>query len=262
MTYNIVSSQMVIAKIYNDFNIDYAGWRNRSIEWIGDCLRELNIYLTLEPFTLESEVIDFKTKLPCDIKTLRAIEYDGYRLPPTGAIARQSLNANSTSGSLASTIRDYSEIDELVNNISTISQYAKNLIQTIYNDNHRVIPGDVSTTDDYNLTNNGWVHFSFETGTVYFHYLRFPIDCDGYPMIPDNQKLIKCLEWYIMTMICARGHKHPVFNFSDCEKRWLDYAPKAKNSVMAPNSDIRNTWRRLWTSMLINPNAHNEGQFI
>ena len=55
----------------------------------------------------------------------------------------------------------------------------------------------------YQLTNNH-IFTNFETGEVEMSYIAFPIDEDGYPMIPDDVKFIRAIVDYVASCILKR----------------------------------------------------------
>jgi len=46
--------------------------------------------------------------------------------------------------------------------------------------------------------NNGVIKTSFQTGRVQVSYRALPVDEDGFPLIPNNQKMILAVEYYIL----------------------------------------------------------------
>jgi hypothetical protein len=44
---------------------------------------------------------------------------------------------------------------------------------------------------------NGQIYTNFQDGTIFMSYYAFPLDEEGYPMIPDNEHVEKCIEYYI-----------------------------------------------------------------
>jgi hypothetical protein len=48
--------------------------------------------------------------------------------------------------------------------------------------------------------NEGYIHANF-SGNIYLEYYAFPLDCDGLPLVPDNLKIQKAIEWYIKYQI-------------------------------------------------------------
>ena len=216
MVYKQTSLGRLIAKIYADFAVDYSDWEANLPEWVGDALGLMNIYSGYVPLQMTKTVSQYRCTLPCHLRVLRGIEYDGMRLNKT-------LAMNKT-------------------NPDTIDQ--------------RYHP-----TESYDITKNGSITTTFESGEITFYYLGIPTDCHGYPMIPDTEKVLEALAWRVMRMITLRGHKHPVVTFEMADKAWETYYPRAKNSASSLDADTRELHKELWTSMLVSPNAWRNSFF-
>lgn len=48
---------------------------------------------------------------------------------------------------------------------------------------------------------NGKLYTNFKEGSMYLMYNAFPLDEEGYPLIPDNEMVEKCIEYYIKSNI-------------------------------------------------------------
>lgn len=79
--------------------------------------------------------------------------------------------------------------------------------------------------------NGQYVETTFETGCVRVYYLKFPVDCDGYPLVLDDAKYRQALGWFILMKMCSRGFKHPVFNYPAARSEWETAYPKAQNAA-------------------------------
>ena len=82
MNYKYVSSKLLIARVLEDFNVDYYDWIPRSFEWIGSELLRLGYNLTVvqadEPYIIS--VKDYTAFIPCAVETISYISKDGIRL--------------------------------------------------------------------------------------------------------------------------------------------------------------------------------------
>lgn len=214
--YKQVSSSLIISRMYDNFAIDYSDWEQRAIEWIGEALSYMNVTAGLLPVYEDRTVSQYRFTLPCPLKALDAIMYNGYRLERDIAI----------NGTDSNTIND------------------------------RYHP-----TESYSLTRNNQVSTTFEEGTVTVYYRKLAVDCNSYPMIPDNEKVINACCWYILRNILARGHVHPVFTWKDANSMWEQEYPRAINSSLSLDSDARELHKQLWSSLLVNPNAWKNSFF-
>jgi hypothetical protein len=60
---------------------------------------------------------------------------------------------------------------------------------------------NIKHTSNKEITfDNGIIKANF-SGNIYMEYYAFPLDCDGLPMVPDNLKIQKAIEWYIKYQI-------------------------------------------------------------
>ena len=55
----------------------------------------------------------------------------------------------------------------------------------------------VKSENEFNIDRN-YIYLNIDKGDVYLQYLAFPYDEEGYPMIPDEVKIEKAIEYYIM----------------------------------------------------------------
>lgn len=70
---------------------------------------------------------------------------------------------------------------------------------------------------EFSLT-DGFIYTNFNDDFVYLKYYAFPKDEDGVPMILDNERLEKCIEWYIKYQLMLNWwHNNSVPNL---ENRW------------------------------------------
>jgi len=224
--YNSVSARTVIRRVYDHFNVVGSDWEIRSIEWIGEALRQLNIYNSLEQCHTDLTLVNHKAKLPCDLFSLRAVEANGNIMDLThnGAI---------------------NKFDSVV--LSEISNLEKTyeLTHTGY-----IMVNNVDTAND---------------DKIRIHYLKVPDVFDDelamrIPLVPDNEKVLEALSWYVFYRLLGRGYKSPVYSLRDPiehlnpYRMWLKHKPKAKNIRMDLNKDEREMHKRIWNNMIPNLN--------
>jgi len=68
-----------------------------------------------------------------------------------------------------------------------------------------------------------------KNGTICFNYLAFPLDDEGFLMIPDNVSYDEALKWRIAMMLAIRGElTSTVINLQYCENKWVFYCRQAR----------------------------------
>jgi len=99
------------------------------------------------------------------------------------------------------------------------------------------------------------VHY-YKLATVYDNEIKMTI-----PMVPDNEKILKAVEFYILFRVIARGYKHPVYTLNshlssnNPSKLWEKWRLKARNSAISVDHEAAEIHRRISASMLLDPNT-------
>jgi len=77
MIYRLINGEQVLAKVISNFNLDNSDWIAKSPQWMLDGLSDMRITGNTETYHKTVEIVDRKAKLPCDIKSLVNVEYQG-----------------------------------------------------------------------------------------------------------------------------------------------------------------------------------------
>ncbi len=86
MILNTISSKVVIARVFDRFNIDYLGFVVRVPNWIHSAMRQLELQVPLNPEIVVGTVSEYKCNIPPHTRKLYGVSYNGLRLPRIGAI--------------------------------------------------------------------------------------------------------------------------------------------------------------------------------
>ncbi len=176
MIYRLISASNVIANVQDTFNIDDSDWIGRASNWISKGLTDLGVISELTVIHHETKATDYRVELPCDIKSLEAIEIDGMRVYRSNQL-RDSRN------------------DDLNYPYNTISY-------TVQGDNYI----QLETENEYFKDVDVIVHFKSLPIEVFKPY-------DVYlPLVPDLDTVQDALALYIMIKLLGRGYRHNVFS--------------------------------------------------
>jgi hypothetical protein len=128
---------------------------------------------------------------------------------------------------------------------------------------HKSIPcNDCAGNELTYEVKNGIIFTSFEKGTVSISYYGFMVDEEGYPLLPDNIKVLLGLEYYIiyryMEGLWALG-KIPdkVFNKYEQNKCW--YLAAADSSLQMQNIDQLESTMNSLNRILYRVDGHKNG---
>jgi hypothetical protein len=120
---------------------------------------------------------------------------------------------------------------------------------------------DTLVDSDYTYElNNDYIFANFKTGKVLFSYLGYPIDCDGFPMIPDNIKFKQAVKAYLMERIDYKLWRKgelsaAVYNKSEVERLW--YIGAAQTQAQIPSIDQAESWKNRMVKLLPEFNAQS-----
>ncbi len=238
------------------------------LEWIPEGIDLLSNTKTLETDSTPSygcggalEVKNHIVCLPKGLLTVLAVEDEtGYPIPESGDISDitdQSSQAhlNSETETRVSTFQvnplNHQTSDGTPTTApgSSIPLYGTDLEQSTAS----------NRCNSYYKISGNYLQTSFEEGFVRIHYLKRPLDKEGYPLIPDNENFKSALMWYVLMMLIGSGYEHSVHNFDRCNAMFEQYAGRAINEITYPSLDATARVNRSVFNRMIPPqDLHNE----
>ena len=115
---------------------------------------------------------------------------------------------------------------------------------------------------DHMLTytlNDNHIFTNFEKGRLEIAYKAFPIDEDGYPLIPDNVKYIQAVKYYIAEKIAQKQFiqgqmPQGIFQHIQRERDW--YVGAATTAGLMPSLDEMESWKNQMVRLIPTINEH------
>lgn len=255
MTYNAVSSQAILAKVYRDFGIDDPSWEIDAIEWIGEALEFIGAGVPMEKKEVWTDVNDHTAKLPEDLIYLTSVQvvnnaplkddwktsdfpYDldkvqdkkKWKLPRQNSITHDGIGDSSTD-------RVYEYGDQ---STSSDSYESPKDSAPLFRD------GEVESY----VLNPNYIHTTFETGLILFVYKGVPTDNDGFPLVPDHVKFKEACSWYIAKKLKLRGNAQVSVDYSTANQMWNKRCTQARNQANFPDLDKYEEFLQHWTQMV------------
>lgn len=252
MTYNNISGEVCITRVIDKFNIKTHDWIGRCNEWIARCMNELHIYRSFEPCYDVLDINNYRIQLPCDLKILDALVYENRRIALSPSKDFKNHNKVQNTGSIS-----YRPINNsLPTNTDTLYVTYDEIVYNM----------PISDVIEYTPLSNGWIEISnVESGEITIYFRRLPVTYSTehkvyFPDIPDDEKLLKALDMYILNQIMIRGYKHELYdlkiNVEHLNPGLL--LPKLMRAAKTSVNSISSDERRLITNSLItflhNPN--------
>jgi len=256
MVYTTVSSKTIINRIYRDFKPESQHWVSDAYDWLADVMEACSISPILQKgLTYTVTTKSHKAPLPCGLRYIDAVEYEGYKLDYGGDITIFSLTteARTTNFSPFGTSKPgeifqakTGTLDPLGGNIEPTSTQTS----TRYNRGH------------YYQINPDYIVTSFEEGKIKMHYSAFPMDDEGWVMLPNIYDFKEAAQWYIISKMMLGGwtHPDPAINYLFADDKWFQHSTIAKNKAKFPSVDQMETFRRWWTRAI--PEINYSSQFF
>ena len=100
---------------------------------------------------------------------------------------------------------------------------------------------------------NRVIETSEETPTLELAYTAFMIDDDGFPMIPDVERVIEAVRSFVTFRADHRLWRQNKLSekiYRDSEREWMWYVGSAQNALRIMNPERRKVWTKVWTQVL------------
>ncbi|KKP52083.1 MAG: hypothetical protein UR43_C0015G0019 [candidate division TM6 bacterium GW2011_GWF2_33_332] len=98
-----------------------------------------------------------------------------------------------------------------------------------------------------------YIDISEETATLELAYKAFMIDDHGFPMVPDNERVIEAVRAFVTYRIDHKLWRKDKISdkvYSHSEKEWLWYVGSAQNSLRIIGPERRRMWTKYFTQVL------------
>lgn len=214
MKINYIPFNQVVGRFLKEFNITDTTYVDDIPQWVEDAVGIIEIPNYYQTRHSILKVVDSKALLPCDLDHLLGIWItDGF------------------------------------NKANDVRQLARLFIRNAPLIGHGVNSG--GSSGNYGTIDVNHLHTSFVKGYVYVVYKGIPIDCDGFPLVPKDTKLIHALHYYFLYRMALSGFTHPVIDFKTAYQQWMNLYPSASNSVNALDIQDLQEFTEMWTNPIL-----------
>lgn len=261
-----ISSQEIVRNVFrnNRYSSMDLEWTD-AIEWAAEALDLIGAKLSYQPKLAAITIDNFRGELPCDLHDITQVA----GLTP-GCVQFQM---KSSTNNFHPVFNDTKCITDTVNSVDYIAPITTDADgNPAFNFNSggsftiskQLIGGTNEMCSDATYTlNDNFIFTSFkDTNKVLLAYDAFPIDADGFPLIPDNIKFKKAVEAYITMrvdfILWRQGDlDEKVYNYS--EKEWLWYVGAASTAGVMPSVDVMESIKDMTLRLIPRINRHAEG---
>lgn len=214
MLINYISIKQTIGRFLKDFGLEDTAYMEDIPEWTEDAIHIMGVpnYYVYKYALIKIE--NYKGVLPCDIDNFHS-----------AWVANKYTTTDNANNLRRLFIRDVPLLGNLVKTPEAATGYGS--------------------------LNGRHLHTSFENGYVYLIYKGIPLDCDGYPLVPNDAKVKEALQYYYIYRMSLSGFKHPVIDFNSAFQLWERKYPGAANSVNWMDLQDLEEFTELWTNVLL-----------
>jgi hypothetical protein len=244
-----VSIKEIIDSVYRDTGFkEELTWEDL-IYWVSDALDLIGMpgqYIKKVTGTAENpnlKIKNYRAKLPCDFHKLIQMSVNGQPV----------LDTSNTFHHLMS-----GECCDISTNNNNIDIYKDNFNNKFSPNSENLNKGSNCSKITYDI-NNEYITFSVKEGEACISYLAFPVDEEGYPLIPDDIKYKQAVKYYLMSKIFYRMWINDDIKkdkYEDAEKNWLWYVGAAQNSASMPSIDKMESLKNQLIRLIPKNNSH------
>lgn len=266
-----VSSKVVFNRIQKLFNPSDSSWRIDAKDYMGHKIKGIGYSVPGRKVKETVQVVDHVFKIPCDMKCIIGVEYNGKKLDRNtfvGAIIDKDKEEDEVQTNTDDQIKlkeladryntlyeNYLSTKEaaILNNDTVLREEADNMKDTL-----DVILAEINQLIKGNNTHNipkssfnfydiepGYLITSFKNGNIKVHYVELPLDDEGLPLIVDNYNYIEALFWGVSTDLILSGYRHESFDWREAESKWNVFRKRA-NPNRTWTIDEAEQFTRMW----------------
>ena len=111
---------------------------------------------------------------------------------------------------------------------------------------------------------NGYLYANFKYGFVEMSYKAYPLDEMGMPVVPDDIRYIKAVEWYLISRIDFKRWRmsrnatdERIYSHSNNEALW--YIASARSKSKVPSYDMAESIKNMILRSIVKLNEHKNG---
>lgn len=255
MIHKFINSKILIAKVYDEYNIQSDDFTSRLPNWTYNVLRQIKVKQVYVIKNIQIEYDNNKIYIPQYIDKVYGIKINGVLAKPifSDEIRVKTKMGNSPvmgiDGTLFPTEKNIMEfittntestsLPEIEDSIFTQEVLSNMGITKTAFDMQYVNQG-ISEEPTYKI-NNGWIHTNIEYGTCEIICGTIPFEYDSeldmiFPLIPDDEYLKEAITQYCLMNMLRRGLKHHTLTLQ-ANNRYVNpaqgydyFIPKARNS--------------------------------
>jgi hypothetical protein len=248
------SIKPVIERVYADTGFQFEIPHDDLILWTVECMELVGNPLTYIPKVYGHEndpdwdFTGYRVPLPCDFHKLNAIAVNGF----PAYYRSNSFHYLLDGGCCGFDNLDPSIQDTFLTVAGTFSPQAEPLSE----------PNPYNNAVTFDI-NDSYVTFNVESGKACMAYWAFPVDEDGFPIIPDDAKYRRAVQDYLIYKVDYRLWRQGFIDekvFRQSENNWLWSIGSVSSHLKMPDVAQMETLKSTLTNLI--PKFHSYSKFF
>ncbi len=248
LTGRYISCQEIIGEVYRDnkYKVELP-WQD-AIAWSVDAVELIGAPMAYQPRQALIKIENYRGMIPCYVHSIEQVagSFDGC-IPFAMTTDTNSFHSvmNCSDTTINPNLIDLANITTNTNTQPIGQDISGN---PMYKFNNGVMSLPETITDNSNRANNfakytlsdSYIFTNYPDGYVFIACKAFPIDNEGFPLIPDNRRFKEAVKSFIrfkIDYILWRTGEIDERMFKYSETEWLFYCPSASNAAKMPSKD-------------------------
>lgn len=191
-----------------------------------------------DSYGINTTISHYKVELPCDFHKLIAVSVNGVMAVPASSVFHHLMD-NDCCGEVADSYPPELFYDNFGN---------------VYSPQSLPLNIHLATNPPSFTINDNYMTFNVKEGKVCLAYWAFPLDDEGFPLVPDDVKYKRAISSYLqykMDYIMWRQDLLSDKVYMKSEQDWLWNVASAASHVKTPDMNQMEAMRRQFTKMIV-----------
>jgi len=222
-TYKTISSGAIIAKIMRDLKPGNDNFIDDALEWFGEAIEAIGATSSTVKKGYLAQIKDYRALLPCDLYYINQVNHN-----PNDVTSKENM--------FIPLRYESSEFPENLHAENCLNRRAKS-VEGYY------IDGD-------------YIKATFPEGYLLISYQAFPVDKNGWPLVPNSYTFKQALYWYTIMKMMEGGYEHSnrQINYQTALLQWEKYCTQAESEGKFPDLDRYESFMNQWVRLIPNVN--------
>ncbi len=252
------SIKPIVSRVYGDTGYQFEIPHEDLILWTVEAMELIGYPLTYIPKVYgykqdsDYEFTSYRVPLPCDFHKLQAIVVDGYP-----AYYRSNTMHHLLDGKCCGYEGLDSSIEDLFfNNFDANKPFSPQAppVSGVQTSNSGITTFDI---------NDSYITFNIPKGNACIAYWAFPVDEEGFPMIPDDAKYKRAIQDYLIHKVDYRLWRQDLISdkvYKQSEANWLWSIASVGGHLKMPSLDQMELLKNSLTRLI--PRFHSYQNFF